>query len=147
MKNRTLQVPKRRLAILTFTLIIFVLQSGCIPSGPALGGIEVRTFETIEGIGNALFPVPGAPNAGNVLPRPDGSGWWFNGPGPGTQLSFAGGITDATGTSAYPNARTNARWQVTAGPTVQPPCFAGTGVEDVPSEGMTFKFVCVTLRF
>jgi len=146
MKNRTLYVPKRRLAILTFTLIIFILQSGCIPSGPPLGGIAVRTFETIEGIGNALFPVQNAPNAGNVLPKPDGTGWWFLGPGSGTEIKF-GGKTDATGTSAYPNARTNARWQVTAGPTPQPACAAGLSVEDVPDEGMTFRFVCVTLRF
>ena len=142
MKNRTLQAP--RLAILTFTLIIFILQSGCRSSGPPLGGIAVRTFETIGGIGNAEFPVPGAPNIGNVLPGPNG--WQILGPGTGSELTLQG-ITDATGTSAYPNARTNARWQVTAGPTAAPPCAAGTDVQNVPPDGMIFKFVCVPFAF
>lgn len=144
MKNRTLHVSKRRLAILSFTLIIFILQSGCISNTPPLGGIAVRTFEAIEGIGNAEFPLPNVPNVGNVLPGPNG--WQILGPGTGSELSFSG-LTDASATSSYPNARTNARWQVTAGPTAAPPCAAGTAVHDVPPDGLIFRFVCVTLIF
>src|SRR5215510_2411250 len=143
MKNRTLHEPKKKATLLAFTLIIFILQSGCISNAPPLGGILVRTFESIAGIGNSQFPVPGAPNIGNVLPGPNG--WQILGPGTGTELTLQG-ITDATGSSPYPNARTNARWQVTAGPTTAPPCAPGTAVETVPPEGMKIDFVCVTLN-
>ncbi len=147
MKNRTLHTHKRILAVLAFTLVVFILQSGCkVSNAPPLGGILVRTFESIQGIGNSQFPLPNVPNAGNVLPNPDGSGFIIYGAGTGTQTSFQG-ITDASASSAYPNARTNARWQVTAGPSVAPFCGAATGVEDVPPEGMIFKFVCDTLVF
>lgn len=144
MRNRILHALKRSLGILTFILIIFILQVGCRSSSPPLGGIAVRTFEAIGGIGNSEFPIAGAPNLGGVLAGPNGL--QILGPGTGTELTLSG-ITDATGTSAYPNARTNAVWQVTAGPTTAPPCAAGTGVETVPPEGMTFRFVCVPFAF
>jgi hypothetical protein len=143
MKNRTLHAPKRHLAILVFALIIIIiLQSGCQPPAAPLGGIAVETFETIFDIGESDFPVPNVPNAGNVLPGPNG--WQILGPGTGSDLSFSG-ITDPSGTSAYPNARTNARWQVSAGPSIAPPCAQGFDTENVPTAGMTFQFFCVTL--
>lgn len=130
--------------LLTVLFALLLIANGCIsPPTPSSGGINVRTFEAISGIGNSEFPVPNVPNRGNVLPGPNG--WQILGPGTGTELEFTG-LTDFDAISKYPNARTNARWQVTAGPTAAPPCAAGIDVQNVPADGAIFKFVCTALR-
>lgn len=129
--------------LLSVLFALLLIASGCIPSTPPGGGINVTTFEAISGIGNSEFPLPNVPNRGNVLPGPDG--FQILGPGTGRDLEFSG-LTDFDAISKYPDARTNARWQATAGPTAAPPCAAGTAVQDVPADGAIFKFVCTTLR-
>lgn len=129
------------LRLVLFALLL--IANGCISTTPPDGGINVTTFEAVSGIGNSEFPLPNVPNRGNVLPGPNG--WQILGPGTGTELQFTG-LTSFDAISKYPDARTNARWQVVAGPTAAPPCFAGTDVQDVPADGAIFKFVCTALR-
>lgn len=129
--------------LLLSVLISIVFSASCLPSNaPPLGGIAVITFEAIENIPNSAIVLPNVPVKGNLLR--------VLGPGPGNVTGFGGGSgdrTDVSGTYASPNARTNASWEVSAGPIKAPPCQQGTDVEDVPSEGAFFKFICITLHF
>lgn len=52
-------------------------------------------------------------------------------------------VTSPEAISKYPDARTNARWQVTAGPTRAPACAQGLSLDDIPPDGLIFKFICL----
>jgi hypothetical protein len=128
---------KQKVGAIVFVTAVslFSMAGSCKP--PAFQrGIRVQSVEELADIANSRFPVAGVGNSGNLTS--------VVGAGTGTDTTFVGVTSGTFAISDYPNARTNANWQVDADFTpVILACGIGTQNFYVPAGGDIIFAICV----
>lgn len=116
-------------------ILLVALGTNCTSGNQFPGGIRITTSEALVMLPFATTPVPNVFVGGNMQGTPGT-------PTRGTEIVISG-TTNAQGIRDFPNAVTNATWRVEAGPSVSPPCAAGSDTKHVPLDGAIFDFVCL----
>jgi hypothetical protein len=126
---------------IVFAVLMLCMGFDCSQPPPdpiQTGGIRIKTQEAIAGIGNSEVPVPGCGHAGHVIV--------VDGPGSGTQTSIEG-VTGTLGISDYPNARTNAEWDMSVSYlAVIKICGTARQTFSIPTVGSQITWTCFLFR-